>query len=345
MLRPRRKVKKGYLLPADAKTLGTVAAESNVAGSSRRGGGRDLGEALDAGLSSDLCAVMPPRDAVHHPGGGTPARIPGYWLAGGDGGVFAFNAPFFGSGFTASILNSCGFSPQAPSTLNAALGCSGIASDPDGAGYWLLNVYRSATPFGGAILNPASCTSTNGAAGTWTGVAVSENGQGVWLVSANGGVMGCGSAPPPLGGTTNLRLAAPIVGIAPTPDRGGYWLVGADGGVFGFGDARFYGSTGGRPLNGAIVGIAATPDGKGYWLVAADGGVFAFGDAAYEGSMAGTVLNAPIVGMAVNAGGRGYWLAAADGGVFSLGGAPYEGSMGGTVLNGPIVGIATAPGA
>jgi hypothetical protein len=270
----------------------------------------------------------------------TAPPTPGYWLAGADGGVFGFGAPFFGPG-----QGACTFSPQPPSNLNGARGCRAIAADPDGAGYWLLNAYRSATPFGNAAWNPQSCTSLNGAAGSsWAGMAVAKDGMGFWLVSNNGAVMACGSMPPPLGGTTNLSLAAPIVAMAPTPDRGGYWLVGADGGVFSFGDAHFYGSTGTLALGKPIVGIAATADGNGYWLVAGDGGVFAFGDAVYQGSMGGHRLNAPIVGMAANPAGPGYWLAASDGGVFALGGAPFRGSMGGTALNGPIVGIAATTG-
>jgi hypothetical protein len=73
---------------------------------------------------------------------------PGYWLAGADGGVFAFNAPFYGSGTT--VPATCGFSPQPPSTLNATLGCDAIASTPSGSGYWLLNAYRWTTAFGQA---------------------------------------------------------------------------------------------------------------------------------------------------------------------------------------------------
>jgi hypothetical protein len=255
------------------------------------------------------------------PASGTPKTtattpVPGYWLAGADGGVYSFNAPYFGSVFAPDGSAACSFSPQPPSSLNSGLGCSAIAADPDGAGYWLLNAYRSATPFGGAQLSPQSCTSLNGASGSWSGMAVAADGKGFWLVSTNGALMGCGSMPAPLGGTTNLALAAPIVGMAATPDRGGYWLVAADGGVFSFGDASFYGSTGGIALDKPIVGIAATTGGKGYWLVASDGGVFAFGDATYQGSMGGQKLNAPIVGMAVNPAGPGYWLAADDGGVF-----------------------------
>jgi hypothetical protein len=273
--------------------------------------------------------------------GAAPPAAPAYWLAGADGGVFSFGAPYLGSGAAAGQM-ACGFSPQPPSTLNGALGCVGIASDPAGQGYWLLNAYRSATPFGSAALSPAGCTSTNGAMGSWTGMAVAQDGHGFWLVSSNGAVMGCGSMPAPLGGSENLPLVAPIVGMAATPDRGGYWLVAADGGIFSFGDAAFYGSMGSKALNAPIVGMGARPDGKGYWLVAADGGIFAFGDAPFEGSIGAVHLNAPIVGMAVNPAGSGYWLAGADGGVFALGGAPYRGSMAGQPLGGPVIGLAAS---
>jgi hypothetical protein len=172
------------------------------------------------------------------------------------------------------------------------------------------------------------------------GMAGTPDGQGLWLVSSDGGVFAYGSAVF-YGSTGSLRLNQPVVGMASTPNGKGYWLVASDGGVFDFGDAGFYGSMGGRPLNKPIVGMAATPDGRGYWLVASDGGVFSFGSAAFDGSMGDKPLNAPIVGMA--AASSGYWLVAADGGVFAFGQAPFTGSLGGHALNAPIVGMARAP--
>ena len=267
-----------------------------------------------------------------------PRPTTGYWLAGADGGVFSFGAPFYGSG---TAPTACGFSPQPPSTLNAAFGCDAIASTPTGNGYWLLNAYRWATAFGHAG-QPAQigCTGLNGAKGSWTGIASSPTGNGFLLASSNGAVVGCGDAVP-AGGLTSRTLNAPVIGMAATPDVKGYWMVASDGGVFSFGDAPFYGSMGGTRLNAPVVGIAGTPDGKGYWLVASDGGVFSFGDASFYGSMGGTRLNAPVVGISATPNGTGYWLAAKDGGVFSFGTAPFEGSMGGTRLNAPVVGIAT----
>ena len=268
--------------------------------------------------------------------------MPGYWLAAADGGVFSFNAPFYGSGaIHPGAPGICSFNPQPPSTLAGGLGCSAVAATPSGNGYWLLNAYKLAFPFGQAGPNPA-CTSLNGAAGRWTGIASSKSG-GYWATSSNGAVLGCGDAPPPFASLSSMHLNAPIVGMAATPDGKGYWLVASDGGVFSFGDAPFEGSMGGTHLNAPIVGMAATPDGKGYWLVASDGGVFSFGDAPFEGSMGGTHLNAVAVGIAATPDGNGYWLAAADGGVFSFGSAPFEGSMGGQPMNAAVVGIATYP--
>jgi hypothetical protein len=268
-----------------------------------------------------------------------PSRpTPGYWLVGADGGVFSFGAPFYGSG--ATVPGACRFSPQPPSVLNAAFGCDAIASTPSGNGYWLLNAYAWATPFGQAGQpDQGGCTGLNGAQGSWTGIASSPTGNGFFLASANGAVVGCGDAVP-LAGLSSDTLNAPVVGMAATSDGKGYWLVASDGGVFAFGDATYDGSMGGTHLNAPVVGMAATSDGKGYWLVASDGGVFSFGNATYDGSMGGTHLNAPVVGMAATADGKGYWLVASDGGVFSFGSAPFEGSMGGNPVNAPVVGIA-----
>lgn len=187
--------------------------------------------------------------------GAVPAGpAPGYWLAGADGGVFSFGAPFYGSGATPSA--ACDFSPQSPSSLNSVLGCDAIASTPSGNGYWLLNAFRSATAFGqaGQALQ-TGCTSLNGATGLWTGLAASPTGNGFFVASSNGGVEGCGDAVP-LGGLTTRTLNAAVVGIATTPDGKGYWLAAADGGVFSFGDAPFEGSMGGTLMNAPVVGIA-----------------------------------------------------------------------------------------
>ncbi len=281
--------------------------------------------------------------------------IPGYWLVGADGGVFAFNAPYEGSsapGAGSPGLCAFAFGPgidvNAESLANAdgvlsRVNCVGIAGSEGDSGYWIANFTSLPAGFGSAATpGQLGCTGLNGAEVGWTGIAATPSGRGFFLVSQNGGVLGCGDATP-VGGVTDLHPASPIVGFAATPDGKGYWLVGADGGVFALGDAGFYGSMGGIPLNLPVVGIAATQDGRGYWLVGADGGVFSFGDATFYGSMGGRTLNGPVSGIAPDPDGSGYWLVAGDGGIFAFGDAPFEGSMGGKHIDAPVVGIATSP--
>lgn len=281
--------------------------------------------------------------------------VPGYWLVGSDGGVFAFNAPFEGSASSSAVspgLCAFAFGPtiniSAASLANSGgvvsdRNCVGLAGSESSAGYWVANFGSLPSAFGSAAaLGQLECSGLDGATFGWTGISPTPSGRGFFLASWNGGVLGCGDATP-VGGVSDLHLARPVTGIASTPDGKGYWLVGTDGGVFAFGDATYYGSMGGAAINGLIVGIAATPDGKGYWLVGSDGGVYSFGDATFYGSMGGQRLNQPIAGIAANPDGPGYWLVGTDGGVFAFGGAPYEGSLGGMKLNAPISGITAAP--
>jgi hypothetical protein len=173
------------------------------------------------------------------------------------------------------------------------------------------------------------------------GMAATPDGNGYWLVGADGAVYAYGDALS-FGSMRGTHLNAPIVAMATTPDGGGYWLVGSDGGIFAFGDAQFFGSTGSLHLNRPVVGMTSTPDGQGYWFVASDGGIFAFGNAVFYGSMGATHLNQPVVGMAVDNFSGGYWLVAADGGIFAFH-APFFGSTGSLHLNWPIVGMQADP--
>ena len=251
---------------------------------------------------------------------------PGYWLAGSDGGVFAFGRAKFAGGANGTGL-------RAP--------VSGIAVTPDGEGYWLVARDGGVFAFGGAgFFGGAAGLSLNRSI---MGMAATSSGRGYWLVGSDGGVFAFGDAPS-LGGTAGTPLNSPVVGLARTPTDQGYWLVARDGGVFAFGDAGFFGSLSGQPLQAPVVGMAATPSGRGYWLVGADGGVFAFGDAQFLGAMSQEPLRSPVVGIARSRSGRGYWLAAADGGLFAFGDAPFLGA--GTVLGlrGRIVGIAAGIG-
>ena len=115
------------------------------------------------------------------------------------------------------------------------------------------------------------------------GMAATPDGKGYWLVATDGGIFAFGDA-----GFYGSRAASPQQADrrhGRHPRRQGL-LAGRPPTAASSPSAtpRFYGSTGGQPLNKPIVGMAATPDGKGYWLVATDGGVFAFGDAGFFGS-------------------------------------------------------------
>jgi len=199
----------------------------------------------------------------------------------------------------------------------------GVASTPDGYGYWLALKAGGVRAAGDA--HPYGSMASAQLNSPIVGIAPTPDGQGYWLVAADGGVFGFGNAHY-YGSEGGTRLSRPIVGIAATADGRGYWLVSSGGDIFAFGDARSYGSLAGRSLNRPIVGIAATANGRGYWMVASDGGIFAFGNARFYGSTSTARLNRPIVGIAATADGRGYWMVASDGGVFGFGDAHFYGS-------------------
>jgi hypothetical protein len=180
---------------------------------------------------------------------------------------------------------------------------TGIASTPDGNGYWTTSASGQVQNEGDAK-NFGSVTTALRA--PVVGIAATPDGGGYWLVAADGGVFTFGDATF-FGSTGGMVLNKPVVGIDATSGGGGYWLVAADGGVFTFGDAPFDGSMGGTVLAEPVVGITASSDNGGYRMVASDGGIFDFGDAGFFGSGTGAPVTSPVVGMAARPG--GYWIA------------------------------------
>ena len=255
----------------------------------------------------------------------TPAMGPGYWLIGGDGGVFPFGRGAYEGGLATRHINDA---------------VSSAAVTPDGRGYWLAGADGGVFAFGNAVWKgslPASAKAARIVA-----IAATPDGLGYWLADAAGGVYSFGTAKF-LGGRAGAPVSAPIVAMAATPTGRGYWLAGSDGAVYAYGDAAYFGGVGGTSLSAPIVSIVPTHDGTGYWLAASDGGVFALGGAPWFGGLAGR-SHSRIVGMAALSRGLGYWLAAADGGVFTFGAAGYFGGVGSSRLNRPIVAIVAGDG-
>jgi peptidoglycan hydrolase-like protein with peptidoglycan-binding domain len=192
----------------------------------------------------------------------------GYWLVADDGGVFAYNAPFYGA--------LAGWPLRLP--------VSGMVATPDGGGYWIVTEDGAVFPFGSA----GDFGDMYGVplAAPITDILATPDGQGYWLVAEDGGVFSFGSARF-YGSTGGMKLNAPVVAMAAVPSGSGYWVIAQDGGVFSFGSAAFHGSTGSMKLNAPVVGMAPTASSGGYTLVAEDGGVFSFGDSVFQGSAAG----------------------------------------------------------
>jgi hypothetical protein len=249
--------------------------------------------------------------------------VPGYDLAGSDGGVFVFpvgqSAGFYGSlpALGGHVNDVVGIVPT-----NNFTGYNLVGSD---GGVFVFPVGQSAGFYGSLPGLEISVSNV-------VGIVPTDNDRGYDLVGSDGGVFVF-----PVGQSAGFFGSLPgmnvhvndVVGIVASPGGGGYFLVGNDGGVFTFGNASFFGSLPGIGVSAKdITGIASTPDGKGYYVVGANGAVYAFGDATSFGSlpaMGVTVSN--IVSIVPTPDGEGYWLIGSDGGVFAFGDAANQGSL------------------
>ncbi len=245
----------------------------------------------------------------------------GYWLVGGDGGVFSFGAPFYGS--TGGIQ------------LNKPV--IGITASADGQGYWLFASDGGVFTYGDARFRGSTGGIT--LAQPVVGMAADPATGGYWLVARDGGVFSFGA--PFYGSLGGAHLEQPIVGMVVAPEGTGYWLVSAGGSVYNFGPgAQNYGSVTAGRGGSPIVGMASDVSGTGYWVATAAGQVFTFGSAQFHGSTLGVALSRPVVSIVADPVTGGYWLLAADGGVFDYD-APFEGSASGFHLNAAVTSMAT----
>jgi hypothetical protein len=141
-----------------------------------------------------------------------------------DGGVFSFgDAPFYGS--------ASGLSPDSAIV--------GIASTPDGQGYWEVAADGALFAFGDAVY-------AGGGPSSQSVVAISATGTGYRLATASGAVYAYGGAGF-YGSINGLSLNRPIIGMA-SSERG-YVAVASDGGIFAFGGDGYYGSLAGSTVS------------------------------------------------------------------------------------------------
>ena len=260
-----------------------------------------------------------------------PQVVPhGYWLVGGDGGIFTFGAAAF-HGSTGNLVL------QRPVV--------GITPTADRGGYWLVASDGGIFAFGdsgffgslpGLGYAPAGSRSPGPSlAAPIVAMVPSADGGGYFMVASDGGVFAFGDARytgscPGIGGCAGAAVA-----VVPDATGNGYWLVTSTGSVYAFGDAAYLGAP--APLTSPVTAAIRTPDGGGYWILFADGKVSSFGDAVHYGDPLGTLHGDIATAIVSTADGGGYWVATATGVVDNYGDAPAAGGMSGAHLNAPIV--------
>jgi peptidoglycan/xylan/chitin deacetylase (PgdA/CDA1 family) len=212
----------------------------------------------------------------------------GYYVAASNGSVHTYGAPAAGGGGTGRP--------------------TGIATDPDTGGYWLLtangSVVARQAPFYGQL---------SGQLGKdVTAVAIAAS-RGGYLVLTSDGAVHAFRAPyhgQPKGRMHGLRP----VGLAVNAATGGYWVLNSGGGVWGYG-ASGYGSLAGKGYR--VTAIAASPRG-GYLLLTSGGKVFGFHAYTYGSATGGLGAGVTAVSLAVTPATGGYWILLSNGRVLGF---------------------------
>ena len=253
----------------------------------------------------------------------------------GVGGGFrlsAANGKVSGSG-NAVEYGSLSTSPKANPVV-------GIASTPDGKGYWEVTRDGGVARFGDAG-NYNDLPGLHVNVHDIVAIAPTSDGKGYWLIGADGGEFAFGDAGYH-GSLPGLHIHVDdIVGMVATPNGKGYILVGRDGGVFVFGGV-YHGSLPGLHIRvDDIVGILPTGAETGYVLVGSDGGSFVFGTGSgYYGSLPGRKVKvSDIVGIALSPDQHGYWMVGANASVYNFGDSTYFGTPAGATSDLPITAI------
>jgi uncharacterized protein YkwD len=139
----------------------------------------------------------------------------GYWLVASDGGIFSFNAGFYGS--------------MGGRHLNKPI--VGLAARPDAKGYWMVasdgGIFSFRASFygsmGGRPLNKPV-----------VGMAPAPSGKGYTMVASDGGLFRFGDNVPFFGSAANSCPGAPAVGVAVSAGAVGYWITFSNAQTFAF---------------------------------------------------------------------------------------------------------------
>ncbi|HET9050742.1 MAG TPA: CHAP domain-containing protein, partial [Candidatus Dormibacteraeota bacterium] len=138
--------------------------------------------------------AMPPRNGMPVLGWLRSAlETQGYWMLGGDGGVFPYGT-------------AGGFGSTGGLRLNRPV--VGMAPSPGGGGYWLVAADGGVFPFGDAA--GAGSTGATRLNKPVVGIAATPTGGGYWLVASDGGIFPFGDAVG-YGSMGARRLNQPIV--------------------------------------------------------------------------------------------------------------------------------------
>ena len=308
----------GHVAPACMPSSRTAEVTLERVGQTRVGGVESMWTRIEPDGSFDLAYRVPTTI------GGAATR--GLFAYAVREGTYQFQ---FSTDAATCALSSTGIFRVTGPARPGANSFVGIASTPDGEGYWLAQAGGGVYSFGdvgfygslpGIGVRPAQPV---------VGIASTPDGKGYWLVGADGGVFAFGDATYQGHQTPAFAPYESIASLA----GGNYAVASAHPGAIWDEPSNTKVSalptTGDFPLAASISGAAVTPTGKGAWQVGLDGGVFAFGTAPFEGSLPGigVIPNTPIVGIASTPDGQGYWLVGADGGVFAFGDAGFYGSV------------------
>ncbi len=278
------------------------------------------------GVACGVAIIDPTDDVCDHFVLQVPGDGGGYRLSAANGAVFgAGNATEYGALETTAAVDPV----------------VGIASTPDGKGYWEVTRDGDVARFGDAG-SYKDLPDLHVKVDDIVAIAPTSDGKGYWLIGADGGEFAFGDAGYH-GSLPGLHIHVDdIVGMVATPNGHGYILVGKDGGVFVFGGI-YHGSLPGLHIRVSdIVGIIPTGAETGYVLVGSDGGSFVFGTGSgYYGSLPGRNVHvSDIVGIALTPDQHGYWMVGSNATVYNFGDGSYFATPAHATSNLPITAIA-----